>query len=101
MTPSELKYQVQSNNTESHHFDRSTMKFFGDTMANYGVRSAEVVTNYDANGDWVGLSLSVAGGLTVQVWELYRKRAVKHGLKDSVYFDKATFKRVYPVKETA
>lgn len=94
MTPSELKYQVQTNNTESHYFDRFSMKFFGDTMANYGVRSAEVTTNYDANGDWVGAE----GGLTVQVWELYRKRAVKHGLKGSVYFDKATFKRVYPSK---
>ncbi|CUR44225.1 hypothetical protein VCM_00006 [Pseudomonas phage VCM] len=94
MTPSELKYNVQTNNTESHYFDRSSMKFFGDTMANYGVRSAEVVTNYDANGDWVGAE----GGVTVQVWELYRKRAVKHGLKDSVYFDKATFVRVYPAK---
>lgn len=97
MSPSELKYNVQTKNTESHHFDRSSMKFFGDTMANYGVRSAEVVTNYDANGDWVG----VDGGVTVQAWELYRKRAVKHGLKGSVYFDKDTFKRVYPVKETA
>lgn len=97
MTPSELKYQVQTNNTESHYFDRSSMKFFGDTMANYGVRSAEVQSNYNLDGDYVGAE----GGITVQAWELYRKRAVKHGLKDSVYFDKATFKRVYPVKETA
>lgn len=92
MTPSELKYNVQTNNTESHYFERSSMKFFGDTMANYGVRSAEVVTNYDANGDWVGDE----GGVTVQVWDLYRKRAVKHGLKDSVYFAKDDFRRVYP-----
>lgn len=34
MTPSELKYQVEQ--TGSHHFDRKSMKFFGDTMSNYG-----------------------------------------------------------------
>lgn len=92
MTPSELKANVQSNNTESHYFDRSTMKFFGHTMADYGVRSAKVRICYDA---------SVHEGQGIEVWELYRKSAVKHGLKDSVYFDKTTFKRVSPVKETA
>lgn len=34
MTPSELKYQVEQ--TGSNFFDRKTMKFFGDTMKNYG-----------------------------------------------------------------
>jgi hypothetical protein len=104
MTPSELKYQIQIKNTENHHFDRSSMKFFGDTMANYGVRSSVVNTNYDTNGMWVGEHVgSVVGesGTPVEVWELYRKRAVKHGLKDSVYFDKTTFKRVYPSKEVS
>lgn len=100
MTPSELKANVQSNNTESHYFTRGTMKFFGDTMANYGVRSAVVLSNYDADGNWIGTD-GQSEPVQVEVWELYRKRAVKHGLKDSVYFDKATFKRVYPVKETA
>lgn len=97
MTPSELKYQVQANNTESHYFTRDTMKFFGDTMANYGVRSAVISSDYDNDGNYVGES----GPVSIEVWELYRKRAVKHGLKGSVYFDKATFKRVHPVKETA
>ena len=101
MTPSDLKYNVQINNTENHHFDRSSMKFFGDTMANYGVRSAVVNTNYNADGMWIGEHVgNVVGesGVPVEVWELYRKRAVKYGLKDSVCFAKDTFKRVYPSK---
>ena len=68
MTSSELKYNVEK--TDSYFFTRKTMKFFGDTMRNYGVRS------YDAN-----------------TWELYRKRPVKHGLCSSAYFDKQTFER--------
>ena len=42
MTASELKKQVKKHNPESHFFDRETMKAFGDTMRNYGVRMAEV-----------------------------------------------------------
>lgn len=71
MTPSELKYNIKQHNEESHFFDRGTMRFFGDTMKNFGVRSA---------GD---------------NWELYRKRAVKSG-QGSFFFDKKTFKRVFP-----
>jgi hypothetical protein len=91
MTPSELKAKVQAGNGDSHYFDRDSMRYFGDTMANYGVRSTEVVTSYNAEGDYVG-----EGGVPVEVWELYRKRAVKHGLKSSVYFAKDDFRRVYP-----
>lgn len=69
MTPSELKYQVEEANP--YFFSRKTMTFFGDTMRNYGVRDA---------GD---------------AWELYRRRAVKHGLKTSAFFDKKTFKQVW------
>ena len=68
MTPSELKYQVEQHNPSSCFFTRSAMKFFGDTMRNYGVCSA---------GD---------------CWELFRKKAVKHRLNSSAYFDKVTFK---------
>lgn len=88
MTPAELKYHV-SNGTDSHFFDRSSMRFFGDTMRNYGVRSATIKTNYDANGNYS------ADGVTMEVWELYRRHAVKHGLKTSAYFDKVTFNRVF------
>jgi len=70
MTPSELKYQVEK--TESFFFTRKTMKFFGDTMKNYGVCDAG------------------------NCWELYRKKPVKYNLTSSTYFDKKTFLRVSP-----
>lgn len=71
MTPSELKRQIEEHGHEPYFFSRDTMRFFGDTMANYGVRK------YNAD-----------------ILELYRKRPVKHGLKDSAYFCAKTFKRV-------
>lgn len=40
MKPSELKSKVEA--TGSNFFDRKTMKAFGDTMANYGVRAQPV-----------------------------------------------------------
>ena len=72
MTPSELKYQ--SRDATPHFFNRSAMKFFGDTMKNYGVRSNAI------DG--------------IEVWELYRKRPVMHGLQNSHYFRKDNFKTI-------
>lgn len=69
-TKSDLKHSVT--NTGSFFFDRKSMQFFGDSMANYGLRSCNA-----------------------QTWELYRKNPVKHGLKESTYFDKATYERVF------
>lgn len=71
MTPSELKAKIELSGQEPYFFTRKTMSFFGDTMKNYGVRDAE------------------------DCWELYRKHPVKHGLQNSVYFDKVTFKRIF------
>ena len=71
MTPSELKYQHELYNPDSVYFTRQTMKFFGDTMKNYGVRSC-----------------------CSNTWELYRKTPVKNGLSNSAYFNKLTFKQV-------
>ena len=88
MTKSDLKYYV-SQGTDSHFFERSSMKFFGDTMTNYGVRSKVILSNYDADGNYH------SDGVKLEVWELYRKRAVKHGLKNSSYFDKVTYSRVF------
>jgi len=82
MTPSQLKAEVESRGTESHFFDRKTMQFFGDTMRNYGVRDAGLIKTY--SGD-------------APAWELYRKHAVKHGLKDSAYFHRETFERVFKI----
>lgn len=94
MNASELKYQVGQAGHDSHFFDRKTMQFFGDSMKNYGVRSAEIISQYNGAGEFVSKE-----GAPLQVWELYRRRAVKHGLKDSAYFDKATFRRVFSVAE--
>lgn len=80
MTPSQLKSAVQETRTDSHFFDRDSMKFFGDRMGNYGVRSAII---------------KVYNGQMVDCWELYRKKPVKNGLQKSAYFDKTTFKQLY------
>ena len=93
MTPSQLKAAVEAAGHAPFFFSRDAMRFFGDTMSNYGVRSATVVSNYDLDSKYV------EGGIEREVWELYRKRAVKHGLKSSAYFDKETFKKVFERKE--
>jgi len=82
MTASELKYQVESSGRESHFFTRRTMKFFGDTMRNYGVRGPVTVEN--------------TLGEKFECYELYRRNPVKHGLRESAYFDAKTFERVHP-----
>lgn len=79
-TASQLKAQVEYNRIDSKFFTRDNMKFAGDTMANYGVRSA-TVTNLQ--------------GEQVEVWELYRRKPVKYGLQKSAYFDKLTFSQVF------
>ena len=75
MTPSQIKYEVEVAGHERHFFDRKTMKFFGDTMSNYGVRRAEIE----------GLA----------VWELYRKRPVKHNQQRSAFFRATDFQQVF------
>jgi hypothetical protein len=66
MTPSKLKAAYQEKHPDGHFFDYKTMRFFGDTMANYGVCDC---------GEY---------------WELYRRQPVKHGLQGSHYFHKET-----------
>lgn len=90
MTPSELKSHVEAAHPESFFFTRSTMRFFGDTMANYGVRSATVRAQYAADGNTY-----LPEGRDVEVWLLYRKHPVKHWLQGSAYFDKVTFRQVH------
>ena len=75
MTPSELKANILEHDHNSHYFDRKTMRFFGDTMNNYGVRKTKMND--------------------VAVWELYRKRPVKHGLKRSAFFRATDFQQVF------
>ena len=80
MTPFELKHYVEATEGGRYFFTRKTMKFFGDTMRNYGVRSATVET---------------FTGETVGCWELYRRRPVNHGLQASAYFAKDDYRRVF------
>ena len=75
MTPSELKANILAHDPDSYFFDRKSMQFFGDTMRNYGVRKAEIEG--------------------VAVWELYRKRPIKHGVKSSAFFRATDFQQVF------
>jgi hypothetical protein len=92
-TPAELKYNILQAGTAPYFFDRKTMKFFGDTMGNFGVRHAMVKTNYDAAGNY-----NPDNGLTVACWELYRRRTVKYGLNSSHYFSTETLEEVFPAR---
>lgn len=67
MTPSQLKAEYLKHHQGGHYFNRGTMKFFGDTMANYRV---------------------IDRG---NVWELARRSPVSHGLKHSCYFSKIDY----------
>ena len=80
-TASDLKHHVQSAGHESFFFDRGNMRFFGDTMRNYGIRQPrEITTNT---------------GETAQAFELFRRRPVRHGLKESAFFCASTFRRLF------
>jgi hypothetical protein len=85
MTPSELKYNIERSGNNPYFFTRKTMSFFGDTMRNYGVRNTTIKDRE---------------GQTIPVWELYRKRPVKHGLKSSHYFRQDDFTTAYPAEAT-
>lgn len=81
MNKSELKYNHELHNPDSCFFDRSTMRFFGDTMSNYYVpRKTVIVTRID--------------GSKVECYELRRIKPVKHGICGSSFFDAVTFKRI-------
>ena len=83
MDKTELKYSVMD--TGSYFFDRSSMKFFGDTMKNYYVPKHPV-------------SVKTYTGESVQCWELQRIHPVKHGLQGSAFFSCADFNRVHEAK---
>ena len=83
MDKSELKAKVES--VGSCFFSRSSMKFFGDTMANYYVPRQHV-------------TVTTSSGDKFQCHELQRRKPVMHGLSDSAYFDINTFKRILPAR---
>lgn len=79
-TASDLRAFVEASGKSPFFFDRQTMRVWGDTMANYGVRKTTIET-YDG---------------PLQVWELFRHRPVKNGLQSSAYFCCDTFARRWP-----
>lgn len=79
-TSSELKASIESTGKNLHYFDRKTMRCFGDTMRNYGVRGPVTVRAYYGN---------------VECWELYRRKPVKYGNKQSAYWACGDFRRVF------
>ena len=83
-TASDLKAAVESAGNDPYFFTRSTMKFFGDRMSNYGVRQPRLITVY--------------GGASIMAYELFRRRPVKHGLHESAWFNTETFSRAFPSK---
>lgn len=61
-----------------------------ETTGNY---NAVIKLSQDGEG------IAYKKGDSVECWELYRKKPVKHGLVGTVaYWDKTTFKRVYSAK---
>lgn len=82
MTASELKYRYNEKQ-QGHFFDRTSMKFFGDTMMNYYVARRPVFVSTCSND-------------RVKCWELQRKRPVKHGMSANAYFACDDFRRVLP-----
>lgn len=76
MTVAELKEKVEG--LKSPFFSRNNMRFSGDTLGNYGVRPKPV-------------TLHCSAGDVALVWELYRRRPVKHGLQAPAFFCADTF----------
>jgi len=90
-----LQSLVKNSEDDSNFFSRNSMKCFGDTIANFGVRDGgRVLVEYDDAGNYF------KGGLLIDAWELYRRKPVKHGLKDSTYFNKSTGNRTFPTPVT-
>jgi hypothetical protein len=88
MTASRLKDLYYWNNPAGHFFDHKSMRFFGDTMRNFGVR------------DYGSLRSMVGGKIVeVDVWDLYRKRPVAGGLHGHcAYFRKDNGQVIYSHK---
>jgi hypothetical protein len=85
MTAAGLKALYKRNAPEGHFFDRATMRFFGDSMRNFGVRDGGKVKTAGENG------IEEA-----EVWELIRKRPVQCGRHGHLaYFRKDSGREVF------
>lgn len=79
MNPSELKYLYEQNEQNGgHFFTRSTMKWHGDTMRNYGVCKVTARWKYPQIHD--------NDTAPFEAYELYRRKPVKHGVQSSAFF---------------
>ncbi len=74
-TPKDLKNMLPEDN---YYFAKESMRFFGDTMANYGIKKH-----------------TVSGELYI---ELRRKKPVIHGMKDSAWWKMDNGKVVMKVR---
>ena len=87
-TASDLKRAVTA--AGGHFFDRDTLKFFGDTMANYYVpqecKEAAIFNIVDNMGE------------IHHCCRLERKRPVKDGQSSPAYFDQTTFAHILPAE---
>lgn len=92
-TPSDLKFALSQRNKDSHFFERSTMKFFADTMKNFGLRRTTIICCWDVAGNYH------PEGIEVDVIELYRKKPVRLGLYTSSYFRQDNLKFIFPKSE--
>ena len=87
LNPSQLRYEVEKHNAESHFFDRKTMKFFGDTMRNFGCYRDAIRTAFSIDGEWE------PEGIDRDVYVLYRKNVKRNQNKVAGYFCCITFKK--------
>jgi len=71
MKASTLKYHHEREHPKSLFFARESMKFFGDTMKNFGVRKVQ------------------------RYYELYRRKPVRNGHQTSSWFSMKNFERVH------
>jgi hypothetical protein len=82
MNASTLKFYYQKHNPNGYFFSRRTMRFFGDTMRNYGVKSRRFLNGPGKHGPGADF------------WELWRKTPVNGGLRESAFFNKQSFQHV-------
>lgn len=95
MTPSELRAKIEAANPDSKYFSRENMRFAGDSMKNFGVRSVTVVCDYTATGEY-----KPGDGQVIEVWELYRKNSTPKRFPAGTvsYWRKDTFLQVHCAK---